>query len=164
MYISEEEADRVGERLIAQALVAYARMPDPGELARIGEGLLAHGAGLSVAAEAVRGVDPRVAGALRDWRRLVADGPAENSLGQWNHVRALARAVRTMRRGLGMGVPETPSERKWLDGGPEPVIGIAPVAVPDPVIGPGTANGIVTAAGVEPSAVKTIDLQPQDAL
>ncbi|MER7763845.1 DUF6415 family natural product biosynthesis protein [Streptomyces sp. NPDC097619] len=132
-------ADPAAE-LISRTLVAYANVPGAVELARLTDGLLTHGQGLLAAAEGVRGVDGRVAGALRDWARLTADGPEDTSLGNWNHARALARAVRTLRRGLGLAVPETPKERIWVDWDclpeqPEP--GAAPGSGPDAGSGAG---------------------------
>ncbi|MER7760793.1 DUF6415 family natural product biosynthesis protein [Streptomyces sp. NPDC097619] len=103
--------------LIGRVLVAYADVPEDRELARLVDGLLTHGAELLPAARRLaEGDDRRVAGALRDWRRLTTDGPGDGPLANWGYARALARAVRTLRRGLGLPVPETPSERRWIEG------------------------------------------------
>ncbi|MER7760531.1 DUF6415 family natural product biosynthesis protein [Streptomyces sp. NPDC097619] len=106
--------DRSAE-LLTRTLVAYGNMPEPLEIARLTDALLTHGQELLPAAERARGADRRVAGALRDWARLTTEGPEDTSLGNWNHARALARAVRTLRRGLDLPVPETPKERAWVD-------------------------------------------------
>ncbi|MEV7584375.1 DUF6415 family natural product biosynthesis protein [Streptomyces erythrochromogenes] len=83
--------------LVTRALGPYNRKPDDVETAcmvddllRQGEELLARVAGYEAAAAA-----------LGDWHRLTAEGPTDMPLGNWNHARALARAIRTFHRVLG---------------------------------------------------------------
>ncbi|WP_328739864.1 DUF6415 family natural product biosynthesis protein [Streptomyces erythrochromogenes] len=83
--------------LVKRALAPYNQMPDSVTIACLADDLLRHGEELLA----------RVAGheeaeaALRDWRRLTADGPTDSPMGNWNHARALARTIRSFLRVLG---------------------------------------------------------------
>ncbi|MFJ4863384.1 DUF6415 family natural product biosynthesis protein [Streptomyces sp. NPDC088748] len=85
-----------GTVLVLRALVPYNQMPDADTIAHLVDDLLTHGGYLL---RDVAGLGEASA-ALGDWHNLTTHGPTDSPMGNWNHARALARAVRSMHRAL----------------------------------------------------------------
>ncbi|WP_328973690.1 DUF6415 family natural product biosynthesis protein [Streptomyces sp. NBC_00239] len=88
------------QALVDKVLGPYGQKPSAEAIGRLTGELLAAGAGLLPHAEGLREEDGFADGALRDWHKLTSDGPSDSALGDWNHVRGLARVVRTLCRAI----------------------------------------------------------------
>ncbi|MGW8778766.1 DUF6415 family natural product biosynthesis protein [Streptomyces sp. NPDC055796] len=85
--------------LVARALVPYNLKPDDEEILILLLDLTRRGERLR--SDVVRmGKAGVAAAAMNDWRTLTSRGPEDSPLGNWNHVRALARVVKAFRRAI----------------------------------------------------------------
>ncbi|MFF5639750.1 DUF6415 family natural product biosynthesis protein [Streptomyces sp. NPDC012825] len=87
--------------LIRQAL-AIRQNPGLQELALLTDALLTHCASLAADVKAIpiEQRSTRGAGALMDWAKLQADGPADGPLGSWSYAPQLALVARNLLRAI----------------------------------------------------------------
>ncbi|WP_327416124.1 DUF6415 family natural product biosynthesis protein [Streptomyces sp. NBC_01233] len=97
MEATRGDLDTVAE-LVKRALVPYNRKPDDVDIEILAERLLEYGTLLLVEVVDLEGA----AAPLSDWHMLTDVGASKGPLGQWNHVRGMARTVRRMLLLLGV--------------------------------------------------------------
>ncbi|MFD5511047.1 DUF6415 family natural product biosynthesis protein [Streptomyces sp. NPDC127051] len=100
MDTSGAQAMTAGEAaLVARALVPYNLKPHDEEILILLLDLTRHGERLR--GDVIRlGKADVAAAAVGDWHALTTRGPEDSPLGTWNHVRALARVVKALRRAV----------------------------------------------------------------